>query len=138
MQVQQNLAAGAHMKEARAQRSEGLRRAREQQLASNQQRAAQVQEERAAAALAAEHIAQPSLGMGTAAARRPHASNAQGFAALAGPYSIPILDYFRIPLPAAHVGGHEQWGHRAHELRLSLVLCSANDYRRRQRTPARR
>lgn len=58
MQVQQNLAAGAHMKEARAQRSEGLRRAREQQLASNQQRAAQVQEERAAAALAAERIAQ--------------------------------------------------------------------------------
>jgi hypothetical protein len=58
VQAQENLAQGAALKQEREMRSQGLQRAREQQLASNQQRAAQVAEERAAAAAAAERLAQ--------------------------------------------------------------------------------
>lgn len=57
-QVQENLAAGARLKAAKAQRSASLAAERQRELAANQARAVQVQEERAQTAAALERLAQ--------------------------------------------------------------------------------
>ncbi len=56
--MQENLAAGARLKAAKAQRSASLAAERQRELAANQARAVQVQEERAQAAAASERLAQ--------------------------------------------------------------------------------